>query len=61
MKTLTVLCIMLTGCATIQKHPVATGIAVAVIAGSIAASVHHHHSQPVPNVCNACLMPLPIE
>lgn len=31
----------LSGCATIQNHPVATGVAVAIVAGSIAASVHH--------------------
>ena len=31
----------LQGCATIREHPYATGIAVAFIAGSIAASAHH--------------------
>jgi hypothetical protein len=29
------------GCATMQRHPVATGVVVALVAGSIAASTNH--------------------
>jgi uncharacterized protein YceK len=31
----------LSGCATIQNHPYATSFAVAIVAGSIAASTQH--------------------
>lgn len=37
----------LSGCATIQQHPVATGVVIAVVAGSIAASAQHDYRQPV--------------
>lgn len=41
-KTLTLLAILsLSGCATIREHPYATGIAVAFVAGAIAASQQH--------------------
>jgi hypothetical protein len=33
--------LQLTGCATLQRHPVATAVAVAIVAGSIAASTQH--------------------
>lgn len=39
------LLLALGGCATCRQHPVACGIAGAVIVGSIAASVQHHHDQ----------------
>jgi hypothetical protein len=39
--TVLLLAITLTGCATLERHPYATGFAVAIVAGSIAASVHH--------------------
>lgn len=32
----------LSGCATIEKHPVLTAVGVGFIAGSIAASTNHH-------------------
>jgi len=35
------LILALTGCETIQQHPVATSVAVAIVAGSIVASTHH--------------------
>jgi hypothetical protein len=35
----------LAGCATCQRHPVVCGAVVAIAAGSIAASVQHHHDQ----------------
>ena len=35
----------LSGCATIERHPYATAVVTAVVAGSIAASVQHHHDQ----------------
>jgi hypothetical protein len=38
-----VLFLSLTGCATIREHPVATGVVVAVVAGSIIACTQHHH------------------
>ncbi len=37
----------LPGCATIERHPYATAFVSAVVAGSIAASVQHHHDQHV--------------
>jgi hypothetical protein len=37
----------LPGCATIERHPYATAFASAVVAGSIAAAVQHHHDQNV--------------
>jgi hypothetical protein len=40
-----VLLLALGGCATCQQHPVACGVAGAVIVGSIAAAVQHHHDQ----------------
>jgi uncharacterized protein YceK len=44
MKALTLLiALALSGCATIQEHPVATGVVVAVVAGSIIACTQHHH------------------
>lgn len=35
----------LPGCATLERHPYATAFVTAVVAGSIAASVQHHHDQ----------------
>lgn len=54
MKTLTLFCLLaLGGCATIQEHPYATGVAVAIVAGSIAASAHHDHQGGGPLTANA--------
>ncbi len=39
------LCLALCGCATCHEHPFACGVAGALVAGSIAASVQHHHDQ----------------
>lgn len=42
----------LSGCATIEKHPVATWVAAGVIAGSIAASTNHRSpSGPGADLC----------
>jgi hypothetical protein len=41
--TLLAFILCLSGCATIQEHPVATGVAVAIVAGSIIACTQHHH------------------
>ncbi len=35
----------LPGCATIERHPYATAFVSAVVVGSVAASVQHHHDQ----------------
>jgi len=43
----------LSGCATIQNHPYATGFAVAIVAGSIAASTHHDNQGGGPATANA--------
>lgn len=41
-KILALLCALsLSGCATLERHPYATGFAVAIVAGSIAASTQH--------------------
>lgn len=40
-----VLCLSLGGCATLERHPVLTAVGTAIIVGSIAASVQHHHDQ----------------
>ena len=47
MKRLTLLCLTLSfgGCATLEQHPVLTAIGTAIIVGSIAASIEHHHDQ----------------
>lgn len=37
----------LVGCATCREHPVACGIASAIVVGSIAAAAEHHHDQHV--------------
>jgi uncharacterized protein YceK len=53
MKSVTLLiALSLSGCATIQEHPVATGVAVAIVAGSIAASVHHDNQGGGPAMAN---------
>jgi hypothetical protein len=39
------LVLILSGCATCEQHPVACGIAGAVIVGTVAAGVQHHHDQ----------------
>lgn len=36
-----ILCALLTGCATMERHPVATAVIVGIAAGSIAASTNH--------------------
>lgn len=47
-----ILCIALTGgCATLERHPVWTAVGTAIIVGSIAASVQHHHDQHQIDVC----------
>lgn len=43
----------LPGCATIQNHPIATSVAVAIVAGSIAASAHHDDQRGGPTMVNA--------
>jgi hypothetical protein len=43
----------LSGCATIQNHPIATGVAVALVAGSIAASARHDDQRGGPAMANA--------
>lgn len=54
MKTLTLLFLLaLSGCATIQQHPYATSFAVAIVAGSVAASAHHDHQGGGPLTANA--------
>lgn len=40
-----VLCLSLSACATLERHPVLTTVATAVIVGSIAAAAEHHHDQ----------------
>lgn len=41
-KTVSLLALLaLSGCATLERHPYATGIALALVAGSIAASQNH--------------------
>jgi hypothetical protein len=46
------LALSLCGCATIQQHPYATSVVVAVVAGSIAASVHHDDQRGGPAMSN---------
>ncbi len=41
------------GCATVQDHPYATSVAVALVAGSIAASVDHGGDNRVSHVAPA--------
>jgi hypothetical protein len=36
----------LTGCATLERHPIATAVIVGIAAGSIAASDSHRTEQP---------------
>lgn len=47
MKRLILICCTFinSGCATLEQHPLLTAIGTAVIVGSIAASVEHHHDQ----------------
>lgn len=52
MKLILITLLALSGCATIQRHPVATGIVIAVVAGSIAASTQHDNRvSPVEHFC----------
>jgi uncharacterized protein YceK len=54
MKAFTLFCLLtLSGCATVQEHPYATGVAVAIVAGSIAASARHDHQGGGPLTANA--------
>jgi hypothetical protein len=39
------LLVLLPGCAVLERHPVSTAVGTAIIAGSIAAAVQHHHDQ----------------
>jgi hypothetical protein len=45
---------VLSGCATCRSHPVACGVAGAVVTGSIAATIiandHHHRQQPLQRI-----------
>jgi hypothetical protein len=41
--------LLLCGCATLERHPVATGFAVALVAGSIAASQSHDYRTSAPH------------
>lgn len=43
-RTTLVLLSLLSGCTTLERHPVATRIAGAVIVGSVALSLRHHGS-----------------
>ena len=43
--TLIAFLVLLPGCATLERHPVLTAVGSAIILGSIAASVQHHHDQ----------------
>jgi hypothetical protein len=55
MKRLILLCLTLlsSGCATLERHPVWTAVGTAIIVGSIAASVQHHHDQQQQfDICN---------
>ena len=36
------------GCATLERHPVATGVAIGLIVGSIALSSQHEMPQSIP-------------
>ncbi len=48
MKSLLALALLLLGgCATIERHPLASSFAVAFVAGSIAASAHHDNRTSV--------------
>lgn len=42
----------LSGCATLERHPIATAIGTGFLIGSIAASSHHtdHHDVATPSV-----------
>jgi hypothetical protein len=51
-----VLCLSLSACATLERHPVLTAIGTAIIVGSIAAIAEHHHDQRSASrvdLCNA--------
>ena len=41
MRALILSALLLSGCATLERHPVLTTVGVAFVAGSIAASTHH--------------------
>lgn len=41
MKALLVLTLALSGCETLERHPIATAVIVGIAAGSIAASTNH--------------------
>jgi hypothetical protein len=42
-KLLVMTILLLTGCQTMQRHPVATGVVVSVLATSVALSANHGH------------------
>lgn len=42
MRALILSALLLSGCATMERHPVATWVAAGIVAGSIAASTNHH-------------------
>lgn len=39
------------GCATCEQHPVWCAVGTAVIVGSIAVAVEHHHGQQQSDIC----------
>lgn len=55
MKTLFLAALLaLSGCATLERHPVLTAVGTAIIVGSIAAMVEHQHDQRRPNPIDLC-------
>jgi hypothetical protein len=44
-----IVALALTGCATLERHPVLTAVGVAILAGSIAAIAEHQHDLRRPN------------
>lgn len=46
------LALLLSGCATCQNHPYVCAAGTAIVVGSIAASVQHHHDQTQSTNCH---------
>jgi hypothetical protein len=47
--------VLIGGCATCERHPIACAAAVAIIATSVALSVRHHDGPGVPPWLSGCL------
>jgi len=58
MKILLLLSLLLSGCATCERHPYVCAAGTAIIAGSIAASVQHHHDQTTHAPAMATIQPV---